>query len=1040
MQQNIQTTSSPKLAKLKLFWLPLLIFIIGILAASYLDKQQRLANQHYVQSQLNSRLTQISEAVVDSVTLYQYGLRGLRGAIVTTGFDKFNYTDMQFYSGSRDVDLEFPGARGFGLIRLVTPQQVPAFLEQAKQDRPDDTFAIRQLNPHEEDLFVIQYIEPENRNSAAVGLDIGSEANRRHAAVQAAELNDVRLTAPITLVQEDQKVRHGLLILMPIYGLNPIPQSKEERLANIKGWSYAPLLVDEVLSTISALKNDVVLSIKDTEATLSTTFYQFGSLDADVTEFRDTSSIQLFGRTWVLELTAKRAFVDALALVPRHQFFLIAMGVTISLMLLVFSIQLTIARRVQTAAYHTELSRVKENALKEANRKLELEVTKRTKQISQVSALQRSILDGAGYAIIATDEDGLITVFNPAAEALLGYSAQEVIGQHSPATFHIVEEVIAKAEVLSKEFGYTVEPGFEVFVAKARVGKADVNPWTYRHKSGRHIPVRLSVSSLTDNQQNLFGFLGIAYDQTEQLEHERALAEANMLQRSILESAGYAIIATDEDGTVTAFNPAAEQLLGYSAHEVMGKAIPPKLHVIEEVVARAKQLSNELGYQIKPGFEVIVAKARLGKSDVHHWTYVHKSGRRIPVRLNVSSLMDYKQNLVGFLGIAYDQTEQLEHEKVLAEARIQAEQANQAKSLFLANMSHEIRTPLNGIYGALQIIEREDISVQSKELLDKALYSTRNLNIIINDILDFSKIEANKLELENATFSLPELLEHLRSDLSVMANDKGIEFILANQVEHNYWQGDSTRIRQILLNIAANAIKFTASGSVSLNVDFDAARGHLVFATVDTGIGMDKLQQQKLFQRFEQADTSTTRKFGGTGLGLSITHSLVTLMNGEVDVESEHGVGSTFIVRLPLQKATAPLTEHKILIAEDMNFAGKIILIAEDNEINQLIVRAMLEPTQATLIFANNGLEAVNALQATTPDLVLMDIQMPVMDGIEASRQIRKLAPSLPIIALTANAMSDDIARYASEGFVGHLAKPVELSILLAKVQQTLFA
>jgi CheY-like chemotaxis protein len=202
---------------------------------------------------------------------------------------------------------------------------------------------------------------------------------------------------------------------------------------------------------------------------------------------------------------------------------------------------------------------------------------------------------------------------------------------------------------------------------------------------------------------------------------------------------------------------------------------------------------------------------------------------------------------------------------------------------------------------------------------------------------------------------------------------------------------------------------------------------------------MDKTQQQKLFQRFEQADTSTTRKFGGTGLGLSITHSLVTLMNGQISVESEQDVGSIFIVRLPLKKASAPVIEHKILNAEEINFAGKTILIAEDNEINQLIVRAMLEPTQATLIFAWNGLEAVNALQATTPDLVLMDIQMPVMDGIEACRRIKTIHPTLPIFALTANAMSDDIARYASEGFVGHLAKPVELSILLAKLQQALF-
>ncbi|WP_339724452.1 CHASE domain-containing protein [uncultured Paraglaciecola sp.] len=878
----------------KLIWVPLVIFIVGLLVATYLDQHKSLENQHYIQAKLESRLEQIGDSVVDTLTLYQYGLRGLRGAILAAGIDEFSYAKMQAYSDSRDIDKEFPGARGFGIIRYVAPLQQDNFVEHARQDRPDKNFAIRQLNAHQNSLFVIQYIEPEQQNQQAVGLDIGSESVRRFAAMESAKYNELRLTAPITLVQASNKIRHGFLIMMPIYGANPVPQNIDERMANIQGWSYAPILVDEVLDTISLIQNDVVFSIKDNDAETSTTFYQFGDLDQKSSDYQASHTINLFGRHWILHLTAKHSFIESLLLPAKHLVFVIVLAATVLIILIVFSILLTLAKREQASAHKAELSEVTEKALKLANRQLEQEVSKRIKQISQVSVLQRSILESASYAIIATDEQGIITVFNPAAENLLGYKAEEVIGKQTPAAFHVLDEVVARAEVLTDELGYKIAPGFEVFVAKARLGEFDISAWRYVHASGRHIPVRLSVSSLLDEQGDLFGFLGMAYDLTEQLEHEEVLAKATEL----------------------------------------------------------------------------------------------------------------------------------------------AEQANQAKSKFLANMSHEIRTPLNGIYGALQIIKKEITTETGLNWLDKALYSTKNLNVIINDILDFSKIEAGKLELESAVFNLTELVEHLRSELSVMAAHKNIAFNLTNNVAHLYWQGDPTRVRQILLNIGSNAIKFTEQGSVTFTVDFDEAQEDLIFTMQDTGIGMEQKQLQRLFQRFEQADTSTTRKFGGSGLGLSITHSLVMLMDGEIRVESEVGVGTSVTLTLPLEKTTAPMVAQKDFDTDAINFKGKTILIAEDNEINRMVVEAMLAPTQARLLFVVNGFEAVEAHKVHAPDVILMDIQMPIMDGIEACRLIKSAHSTVPIIALTANAMSEDIKHYQLEGFNGHLAKPVELSMLLQKLQQ----
>jgi PAS domain S-box-containing protein len=898
MHQNDQVEQLENHVNPKLNWLLFCIFIVGIVVAFYLAKLQFFENKKYIQTNLDARLEQISETVMESVSLYQYGLRGLRGAVLTSGTVGFSYAKMQAYSSSRDIEKEFPGARGFGLIRNVSPQKQANFIQYARQDRPDKTFDIQQLSAHQGNLLIIQYVEPEQNNMQAIGLDIGSESVRRFAAAESAKYNDVRLSPPITLVQASNKIGHGFLILMPIYLANQFSVDPTEKGRDaLYGWSYAPILIDEVLNTASALKNDAIFSIKDKGPVNSTTFYQFGVVDEQTSEYGVSRSINLFGRSWVLELTAKQAFIDSLLLPATYQIFLVVVGATILLILLVFSIQLTLARRAQAFAHKAELSLVKEKALEQVNSQLEQEVSKKIKQISLVSVLQRSILESAGYAIIATDENGNLTVFNPAAENLLGYSAEEVVGKVTAGIFHVLDEVIAKAEVLSKEFGYKVEPGFEVFVAKARLGIADINPWTYVHKSGRHIPVRLNISSLFDNEGNLFGFLGIAYDLTEQLEHER----------------------------------------------------------------------------------------------------------------------------------------------VLAEATERAEQANQAKSMFLSNMSHEIRTPLNGIYGTLQIIKNEITTEQGQQMLDKALYSTKNLNVIINDILDFSKIEAGKLELESCEFNLTELIEHLHSDLSVMARRKSIKFHLSNNVQHQYWQGDPIRIRQIMLNIGSNAIKFTEQGGVKFNVNLDEYQQHLTFSMIDTGLGMEKTQQQRLFERFEQADATTTRKFGGTGLGLSITHSLVSMMGGKIEVESEMGVGTRITVSLPLDKARATVIDkQQQSVDEDTNFSGKTILIAEDNEINRLIVEAMLIPTQANLIFANDGIEAIEAQKMTSPDVILMDIQMPRMDGIEACRKIKATHPNIPIIALTANVMSEDITMYQREGFDGHLAKPLELSNFLYKLKQIL--
>ncbi|WP_440903764.1 PocR ligand-binding domain-containing protein [Catenovulum sp. SX2] len=384
--------------------------------------------------------------------------------------------------------------------------------------------------------------------------------------------------------------------------------------------------------------------------------------------------------------------------------------------------------------------------------------------------------------------------------------------------------------------------------------------------------------------------------------------------------------------------------------------------------------------------------------------------------------------------IVQDISEIKEIELNLREAKAKAEYANRAKSDFLANMSHEIRTPMNAIFGTLQTLQMTKSLGSEQILVDQALYSARSLLTIINDILDYSKIEAQKLELEEVPILIEQVVSSICSDLNPVASAKNISLHL--KVDKNFedgWIGDPVRIRQIILNLTSNAVKFTQQGSVTISLkQIKKADTYAVKIEIkDTGIGMDKKGLAALFARFEQADSSTTRQYGGTGLGMAISKNLVDMMNGKISVKSQLGVGSQFSIELPLAKADASqLSASHIIDVKPPNLAGKHILIAEDNEINQSVIECMLKPTKAICHFAADGLIAVNEFKRLQPELILMDIQMPNMDGVQACIQIKSQNKEIPIIALTANVMSEDVEVYKQTGFDQYVGKPIELSEL----------
>jgi len=373
--------------------------------------------------------------------------------------------------------------------------------------------------------------------------------------------------------------------------------------------------------------------------------------------------------------------------------------------------------------------------------------------------------------------------------------------------------------------------------------------------------------------------------------------------------------------------------------------------------------------------------------------------------------------------------------KQLVEAKHHAEEASSAKSAFVANMSHEIRTPMNGIYGALQLINNERLSESGKELVLNAISSTKRLLTITNDILDFSKIEAGKLQIENRDFNLNDILKEIKSDYTRLAHEKGLGFTIYCPPNLNsYWVGDQVRIKQVLVNMLSNAVKFTAKGVVTLSIRYIDSDGMLQFTVADTGIGMTQQGIERLYEKFDQADNSTTREYGGTGLGMAISRNLVSLMHGNISVESKVGKGTTFVVSLPLKQSSLTLgtfdsylpLEQEVAIPD---FSGKLALVAEDNRVNQIIIKKMLELTHIEVVMAANGHEAITLQQQLQPDIIFMDIHMPEMDGISACQSIRKVAQDVIIIATTANVLKEQVEHYMASGFNAHLAKPIEQGI-----------
>lgn len=657
----------------------------------------------------------------------------------------------------------------------------------------------------------------------------------------------------------------------------------------------------------------------------------------------------------------------------------------------------------------------------------------RKKNLLKTGALQNAILNSANFSSIATDEKGVIQLFNVGAERMLGYSAADVVDQITPADISDPQEVIARAKALSLELGTPITPGFEALVFKASRGIEDIYELTYIRKDGSRFPAIVSVTALRDAQSAIIGYLLIGTDNTarkqveaEQKKLDQRLRDQQFYTRSLIESNIDALMTTDPAGIITDINKQMEALTGCTRDELIGA--PFKNYFTDPELAESgiKLVLNER----KVTDYELTARARDGKETV--------------VSYNATVFYDRDRRLQGVFAAARDVTERKRLDQVLQEKNVEletakfvAEKANLAKSDFLSSMSHELRSPLNAILGFAQLMDSDvpPPTASQKESIGQIMHAGWYLLDLINEILDLAMIESGKLSMSLEPVSLAEVMFECQSMIEPLAQRRGIQMTFPTFEGSSSVRADRTRIKQVLINLLTNAIKYNeVGGSVVVDCRPTAEDGHIRITVTDTGPGLSPEKLAQLFQPFNRLGQEANTE-EGTGIGLVVSKRLVELMDGTIGVESTVGTGSVFWVDL---LSTAPLTiPHRSdtldVMQPEVTAEGRqrTLLYVEDNPANlKLVERLIGRRSDLRLLSAIDGNSGVELARTCQPDVILMDINLPGISGIEALRILRedKVTAHIPVVALSANAIPRDIQKGLEAGFFRYLTKPIKVN------------
>jgi PAS domain S-box-containing protein len=657
---------------------------------------------------------------------------------------------------------------------------------------------------------------------------------------------------------------------------------------------------------------------------------------------------------------------------------------------------------------------------------------RREAALLKTGALQNAIFNSENFSSIATDEKGVIQLFNVGAERMLGYTALEVVDKITPADISDPQEVIARAKALSLELATTITPGFEALVFKASRGIEDIYELTYIRKDGSRFPAVVSVTALRNDLGGIIGYLLIGTDNTarkqveaEQKQLDQRLRDQQFYTRSLIESNIDALMTTDPAGIITDVNKQMEALTGCTRDELIGAPFKNYFTDPERAEAGIKRVLGG------------------GKVTDYELTARARDGRETEVSYNATTFHDRDRKLQGVFAAARDVTERKRFERrqqednvELERAKAAAEKANLAKSDFLSNMSHELRSPLNAILGFAQLMSSDTPPPTASQMasIEPILHAGWYLLELINEILDLAQIESGKLALSLEPTSLEEIMLECRAMIEPQGQRRGIGMRFPHFDVPCFVNADRTRLKQVIINLLSNAIKYNqANGTVAVECA-PSVPGRVRISVRDTGEGLAPELLTQLFQSFNRLGRETTAE-QGTGIGLVTSKRLVELMGGLIGVESTVGAGSVFwfdlnvaeAPSLALDRAAYPATPALAKNGAPL----RTLLYVEDNPANMKLVEQLIARRPGMrLLSAGDGDLGIRLARAHHPDVILMDINLPGISGIDALKILRDdpATAKIPVVALSANAMPRDIDKGLLAGFFRYITKPIKVN------------
>ncbi|WP_172449207.1 PAS domain-containing hybrid sensor histidine kinase/response regulator [Bowmanella denitrificans] len=1070
----------------KTIWQVAGTFFIGVFATGLITWDVERTTKVRIEEALADSHNKAVAAVLERIRLYQYGLHGVRGAVHTVGLANLSRAAFLRYTETRNYNRNFPGARGFGVIRKVLPQETEAFVQQARDDGWP-SFSLTELSANASERYIIQYIEPVDRNVKAVGLDIASERNRREAARKALLTGEVQITGPITLVQVSGKHLQSFLILMPIYQSTTLPPvAQREELAF--GWSYAPLLMSEVLADIKVDTDTSFLRIQDiTESESREYFYVSEPSDEDIIRWQ-SSTVEVFGRKWKFEFGIKPDFIYQLS--PANSMHYLAGGLSLSLLLSTLVYVLALGRRSRQATIDAQakMASIVENSedgilgltanreliswnhaakelvanqkplepgdefhnlwepryqpfldqafsaldkgqrihtfhiqrerdekvqwlaitisvigdteqgysvvirnettqkeaeltIQNANLLLEKKVASRTTELQSVNQLLQSVLDAASQVVIIVfTAEGIVTLFNRGAEQVLGYNEDETLGSNILALFND-NELNARNVKLAAGVNYC-PVGLAALTGPAQTDGIEKFECHLIKANRSTVPVSMVITAIRGTDNVTSGYLLIANDISEQKSIKAALEDTRDRLLMATSVAELGIWNWDVQSDELNWNDRMYEIYDYGT-DIKSQGITyqhwrRRVHPDDIEMAESALMDvvlRDLEYNTK-------------------FRLISPQGEIKFIKAEARSVKDSDGRVIYVTGINIDVTDQVEVEQSLRRAKENADAASAAKSNFLANMSHEIRTPMNAVIGMLQLINQTSLTDKQQDYLSKAQSASKSLLQLLNDVLDYSKIEAGKIDIDLHPADLESLIRELTVVFSGSQMKNSVELLY--DIDTNLPKSvlvDSLRLKQVLINLVSNALKFTMAGTVTVVVKRQS-NGEIQFGVKDTGIGITEAQQKKIFQSFSQADPSTARRFGGSGLGLVISRRLTNLMGGELQFTSEEGEGSHFWFSLPLVAVddanTPSITTAQVLF--------KRVLVIDDNPYALEILSESLKGFGLEVDQAKTGQEGIAKFEHHSRshpiDLLLVDLRLPDISGLDVARSVRRSAPS----------------------------------------------